>query len=98
MSVAERITELQQEGATAVEQASTTAQLEDVRVPFLARKAELPNLLRGVSELPPEQRGVVGKAANEVRKALEAQIEEREQSLALGELQARLERDRVDVT
>ena len=31
---------------------------------FLGRKAELPNLLRGVAELPPEQRGAVGKAAN----------------------------------
>jgi phenylalanyl-tRNA synthetase alpha chain len=98
VSVAERITELQREGADAVSQATTTAQLEDVRVRFLGRKAELPNLLRGVAELPPEQRGAIGKAANQARRALEAQIEEREQSLALGELQARLERDRVDVT
>ena len=29
---------------------------------YLGRKAELPNLLRGVAELPPEERGAVGKA------------------------------------
>lgn len=98
MSVADRITELQREGAEAVAEAATSAQLEDVRVRFLGRKAELPNLLRGVSELPPEQRGAVGKAANEVRKALEAKIEEKAGALALAELQVRLEQDRVDVT
>ena len=49
---------------------------------FLGRKAELPNLLRGVAELPPEQRGAVGKAANEARQALEALIEARGAELA----------------
>ena len=77
MSVDTRITELQSEAEAAIAAASTTAALEDVRVHFLGRKAELPNLLRGVAELPPEQRGAVGKAANEARRALEAQIEAR---------------------
>jgi phenylalanyl-tRNA synthetase alpha chain len=98
MSIETRITELQREGEAAIVASQTTAALEDVRVQFLGRKAELPNLLRGVSELPPEQRGAVGKAANEVRKALEAQIDAKAGDLAVGELNARLEQDRVDVT
>ena len=77
MSVETRITELQSEGEAAIAAAATAAALEDVRVHFLGRKAELPNLLRGVAELPPEQRGSVGKAANEARKALEAQLDAR---------------------
>jgi phenylalanyl-tRNA synthetase alpha chain len=98
MSIETRITELQREGEAAIAGSQTTAALEDVRVQFLGRKAELPNLLRGVAELPPEQRGAVGKAANEVRKALEAQIDAKAGDLAVGELNARLEQDRVDVT
>jgi phenylalanyl-tRNA synthetase alpha chain len=98
MSIETRITELQREGEDAIAASQTSAALEDVRVQFLGRKAELPNLLRGVSELPPEQRGAVGKAANEVRKALEAQIDARAGDLAVSELNARLEQDRVDVT
>jgi phenylalanyl-tRNA synthetase alpha chain len=98
MSVTDRITELQRDGEAAIAAATTTQALEDVRVQFLGRKAELPNLLRGVAELPPEQRGAVGKAANEVRKALEAQIDLRSGELAVSELNARLEQDRVDVT
>jgi phenylalanyl-tRNA synthetase alpha chain len=98
MSVETRITELQSEGEAAIAAAASTAALEDVRVHFLGRKAELPNLLRGVAELPPEQRGVVGKAANEARKALEAQLDARAGQLAVAELDARLAQDRVDVT
>jgi len=98
MSVSDKITELQAAGEAAIDQAATTAALEDVRVQFLGRKAELPNLLRGVAELPPEQRGPVGKAANEARKALEARIDAKAGQLALTELDARLEQDRVDVT
>jgi phenylalanyl-tRNA synthetase alpha chain len=98
MSVETRITELTTEGEAAIAAATDTAALEDVRVRFLGRKAELPNLLRGVAELPPEQRGAVGKAANEARKALEAQLDARAGELAVTELNARLEQDRVDVT
>jgi phenylalanyl-tRNA synthetase alpha chain len=98
MSVSDRIEELKAEGQRAIDAATTTAQLEDVRVRFLGRKAELPNLLRGVAELPAEERGPVGKAANEARRALEHAIEQKLDQLAARELETRLEQDRVDVT
>ncbi len=49
-------------------------------------------------ELPPEERGAVGKAANEARVALEQLIELRTGELAGAELGEQLRRDRVDVT
>jgi phenylalanyl-tRNA synthetase alpha chain len=98
MAVTDRIVELQAEAQAAVRAAPTTDALEEVRVRFLGRKAELPNLLRGVRELPPEQRSAVGQAANRARQELERQIAERERALAEAELERRLEADRVDVT
>jgi phenylalanyl-tRNA synthetase alpha chain len=94
----ERISELRAAGEAAIAEAPDTAELEDVRVRFLGRKAELPNLLRGVAQLPPEERGTVGRAANEARKALEAAIEARAAQLEAAELDARLAADVVDVT
>jgi phenylalanyl-tRNA synthetase alpha chain len=94
----ERISELRAAGEAAVAGAAGTAELEEVRVRYLGRKAELPNLLRGVAELPPEERGVVGRAANEARKALEAAIAARAAELEAAELDARLASDVVDVT
>jgi phenylalanyl-tRNA synthetase alpha chain len=94
----ERISELRAAGEAAIAEAPGTAELEDVRVRFLGRKAELPNLLRGVAQLPPDQRGTVGRAANDARKALEAAIDARAAELAAAELDAHLASDVVDVT
>jgi phenylalanyl-tRNA synthetase alpha chain len=94
----DRIADIRAEGERAIAAATDTAALEDVRIRYLGRKAELPNLLRDVASLPPEERAATGKAANEARKALEAASERRAEQLAATELEARLERDRVDIT
>src|SRR5512138_1670503 len=94
----ERIEEIHDEGLAAVDAAGSTEQLEELRVRLLGRKAELPNLLRGVGELPPEERGPVGKRANEVRRALEERLGAARERLDAAELDERLAADRVDVT
>src|SRR5215204_3264159 len=94
----ERIDELKQQGSAAIAAAAGTAELEEARIAYLGRKAELPNLLRGVAQLPAEERGAVGRAANEARKALEAAVDARRAELAASELDTRLAADAVDVT
>ena len=94
----DRIAQLRQEAEAAVEAAGSTAQLEELRVRFLGRRAELPQLLRRVRDLPPQERGPVGQAANQARQALEEAIERRSAQVDAAELDARLARDRVDVT
>jgi phenylalanyl-tRNA synthetase alpha chain len=93
-----RIEEIHDEGLAAIDAAASTEQLEELRVRLLGRKAELPNLLRGVGELEPAERGQVGKRANEVRKALEARLGAAVERLDASELDAKLITDRVDVT
>src|SRR3954453_20230875 len=94
----ERVEELRREGEAAIGAAGSSDDLEALRGRYLGRKAELPNLLRGVAQLPAEERGAAGRAANEARKALEGLIEQRGEELAAAELEARLAEDRVDVT
>ena len=94
----DRIAQIRAQAEQAIAAATDTHGLEDVRIQYLGRKAELPNLLRNVAELPAAERAATGKAANEARKALEAAIEQRAEQLAAAELDQRLERDRVDIT
>jgi phenylalanyl-tRNA synthetase alpha chain len=94
----ERIEQIVTEAQAAIDAAKDTSALEDVRIRYLGRKAELPNLLRGVAELPPEQRGPTGKAANQARQSLERSIQSREEGLAANELEQRLAEDRIDIT
>src|SRR6201995_3612291 len=94
----ERIEEIRVEATEAIVDASTSAALEDLRVKYLGRKAELTQILRGISQLPPEERGPVGGAANKARKELEALIEQSSDRLGAAELDAKLIADRIDVT
>ena len=94
----ERIAELCDEAEAAIGAAGTSAELEELRVRYLGRKAELPNVLRAIAQLEPAERGPTGKAANQARQALEALIGARAEQLAGGELEERLRADVVDVT
>ncbi len=94
----ERIEELRRQAAQEISAASSSEQLEELRVRWLGRKAELPQLLRGVAELEPSQRAAVGKAANEARRALESLLQERADGLSSQELDRELAAERMDVT
>ncbi len=94
----ERIEKIRAEAATAIEAAAGTAELEELRVRYLGRKAELTSILRGISELPAEERGKVGADANQARKALESLLETRAAVLDAGEVESQLVEDRIDVT
>jgi phenylalanyl-tRNA synthetase alpha chain len=94
----ERIGEIEAEATTAIKAAADSAALEELRVRYLGRKAELTTILRGIAGLPAEERGEVGGGANRTRKALEALLERRAGELDATELEAKLAGDRIDVT
>jgi phenylalanyl-tRNA synthetase alpha chain len=94
----ERIEEIRGEAAAAIAAAGSSAALEELRVRHLGRKAELTTILRGIAELPAEERGSVGGAANRARRELEALLEASAERLDASELESRLEGDRIDVT
>jgi phenylalanyl-tRNA synthetase alpha chain len=96
--MSERIAQIREEAEAAIGKADSTHALEEARIRYLGRKAELPNLLRNVVQLPAEERATTGKAANEARRALEQAIDRKASELAASELERRLAEDRVDVT
>jgi len=78
--------------------APDSAALDALEVELLGKKGRLTGVLRGIGALPAEDRPRVGAVANTVREAIEAALRERGASLRGGELQARLLRERLDVT
>jgi phenylalanyl-tRNA synthetase alpha chain len=92
------LAQLRSDAEAAIGEAASTQELEELRVRYLGRKSDLTATLRSIGELPPDQRGPVGKAANEVRVALEELLTERTAELEASELDRRLAEDRVDVT
>jgi phenylalanyl-tRNA synthetase alpha chain len=98
MSATDRIEEIRSEAAEAIAAAGSTSELEELRVRYLGRKAELTTILRGIAELPAEERGPVGKAGNQARAALEQALEARVADLDSSEIARNLAEEAVDVT
>lgn len=74
------------------------AALEALRIKYLGKKGELTAVLRGMGQLSPEERPVVGQIANEVRAEIEAAITEKKANLADAALDAKLIAEKLDVT
>ncbi len=94
----ERIEQLRDEARAAIEAAPDAAALEEVRVRYLGRKAELTGILRGIGELPPEQRGPVGKSGNAARVELEERLAAAREAHERASLDSELAADAIDVT
>lgn len=81
MSAKERITELKEQFDRDSKSIGTPAELEELRVKYLGRKCELTSILRGLKDLPVEERKEVGKYANQVRGQIEAWVKDKKSDL-----------------
>jgi phenylalanyl-tRNA synthetase alpha chain len=72
--------------------------LEGWRVTFLGRNSPLMRIFDQLSQLPKEQRPVIGRRANQVKQVLEAKFSEREDTLHQASLLQALQAESLDVT
>ncbi|MBR4359455.1 MAG: phenylalanine--tRNA ligase subunit alpha [Clostridia bacterium] len=72
--------------------------LEALRVKVLGKKGSLTALLRGMSQLSPEERPKAGQIINEAREKLTALLDDKQKELALKAKEARLQAEAIDVT
>jgi phenylalanyl-tRNA synthetase alpha chain len=80
-----------------LESITSIDELESWRVRYLGRKGELTVILRGLAELLPEERKVVGAKANRVKASLENSLRQKEQSLREVQL-ASVNKEAIDIT
>jgi phenylalanyl-tRNA synthetase alpha chain len=85
-------TALENEALGAISTASTADEVEEVRVRYLGRKAELPQALREVRDRE------TGMTLNALRRRLEEALDERRDGLERAELDRRLREETIDVT
>ena len=93
-----KVEEIKASALEACSQAESVKELEQVRVRFLGKKGELTLLLRGMGQLPAEQRPHFGKLVNEVRDELESALAARETQLFQEEETRRLAAEALDIT
>ncbi|HIQ04860.1 MAG TPA: phenylalanine--tRNA ligase subunit alpha [Anaerolineae bacterium] len=94
----EKIKQLEGEALAALAACTDPETLNAWRTRFLGRKGEVTKLLRGLGQLPKEERPAAGQAANALRQKLEAAFEERAAALARAAREIELREESVDVT
>jgi len=98
MTVSERIEKLRSEALSAVASGDSTAALEDVRVRYLGRSAELTEIKKSIGSLSPEERKYVGRSSNLASRDIEAALESRLGEVSAREREEKLREEAVDIT
>ncbi len=91
----QNIKEQIQDGANKV---SDRKALFELKMKFLGKTGEITALLKGMRDVPPEERAGVGKVINEARSWAEELFNAREEELKKIELQNKYKSERIDVT
>ncbi|MGN0291248.1 MAG: phenylalanine--tRNA ligase subunit alpha, partial [Lachnospiraceae bacterium] len=94
----EKLQKIREEAMRQLEDAKELNALNDVRVAFLGKKGELTAVLKGMKDVSPEERPMVGQLVNETREAIEKTLEDAKKKLETAEMEKRLEKEVIDVT
>ncbi|QKG84009.1 phenylalanine--tRNA ligase subunit alpha [Kroppenstedtia pulmonis] len=94
----DRLQALEQEAFTSIRSIGDVEELKALRVRYLGKKGELTEILRGMKDVAPDERPVIGSLANDIRARLEEGISSREEELQEQALEIRLRHEQIDVT
>ena len=94
----EKIAKIIEQAKLAIEQSDTLALINNVKVKFLGKNGELTQLLRGMKDVPQEERPMVGKYVNEARDVITQLTEEKTKQLAQAEIDEKMMKESVDIT
>jgi len=94
----DKLQKIREDAIRQIEESMELSSLNDVRVSVLGKKGELTAVLKGMKDVKPEERPMVGQLVNETRETIEKKLEETRQKLEQAEMQKNLEKEVIDVT
>jgi phenylalanyl-tRNA synthetase alpha chain len=98
MDLEAQLETLRQDAQDEIATAGTLERLEELRVGYLSKKGQLSKILGSMGKLDPADRPRIGALANEVKEAIQTNLESKRTALQAAEIQARLEAETLDVT
>ena len=93
-----KVREIEEKAAEEIGRADAMERLNEIRVAVLGKKGTLTQVLKGMKDVPKEERPMVGKWVNDARAHIEARLEETKARLEAERLNARLASETIDVT
>ncbi|AZP05530.1 phenylalanine--tRNA ligase subunit alpha [Jeotgalibaca ciconiae] len=98
MDIKEKLELLQMEALEKIQSSNDLKELNEYRVAYLGKKGPITEALRGMKDVSPEERPVIGSLANEVRDQLSGAIQTVREELEQKALTVALEAEKIDVT
>ncbi len=89
---------LRQAAASAIAQANTLEELEELRIGYLGKKGQISKVLGSMGKLDPSDRPRIGARANEVKEAVQTDLETKRNDLQTAQIQAKLKSETIDVS
>ncbi|MCK5914080.1 MAG: phenylalanine--tRNA ligase subunit alpha [Desulfuromusa sp.] len=94
----ERLQQLQQDALSALQQAEDLRSLQDVRVQILGKKGSLTEVMKGMRDLTPQERPVIGSLVNKLKDLLGDSFADRQLALQQQDIAAKLASEKIDIT
>ncbi|WP_308008745.1 phenylalanine--tRNA ligase subunit alpha [uncultured Fusobacterium sp.] len=94
----EKVAQLKEQAQSSIESAASLQELEEIRVSLLGKKGELTEISKGMKNLSPEERPIIGQLVNETREFISSILDEKNNQLKEKEKRARLEQEIIDIT
>lgn len=94
----EKVAQLKKQAQSSIEGAVSLQELEEIRVSLLGKKGELTEISKGMKNLSPEERPIIGQLVNETREVISSMLDEKNSQLKEKEKRARLEQEIIDIT
>ncbi|MDD5722104.1 MAG: phenylalanine--tRNA ligase subunit alpha [Syntrophales bacterium] len=94
----EALEDLRRKADHEIASAKTGEDFLDIKTRYLGRKGLLTDLLRGLKDVAPEEKPLLGKLSNDIKKLLLEKIERALEGAAFGERSKALREERIDVT
>ena len=94
----EKLEKIKADALEALDSVEDQDELETWRVKHLGRSSAIMDVFKNMGSVPKEQRGTVGRTANEIKQALEAALTEKSEALHQAEIERSLQAEQLDVT
>ncbi len=94
----EKLNAIKEEALRQIHAADTPDRLNEVRIAFLGKKGELTAVLKGMKDVDPKDRPLIGQMVNETRAQIELALEETKKGMERALQEAKLKEEVIDVT
>ncbi len=93
-----QLDDIQQAAQQAIAAADTLDQVEQLRVQYMGKKGPIPQVMGGMGKLDPAERPRIGVKVNEVKAAIQGDLDRKRTALQAAQIQAQLASETLDVT